>query len=144
MKTIATVFNIIFIAFTLMVLMTDGFPVVTFYILITLLSILVPILNIIYFVLSRKRTGILDLNHDTSASVENKLIKKDNVSFSIWLAVMIFNLIWFIFLCWSFVDQYPHPKEKGFFSYLLIAMLTPVFSFFTIYYNGLMKAESNT
>jgi hypothetical protein len=39
---------------------------------------------------------------------------------------IIFNIVFFGFVCWALIDQYPHPKESGVIAMAVLMVLTPI------------------
>jgi hypothetical protein len=42
------------------------------------------------------------------------------------LAAVICNIVFFGLVCWTMIDQYPHPKEDGFIAFAVLIILTPI------------------
>ena len=99
MKTLVVVCNVVFFAFTCVVLATDGLPKEVPYILLTLAVLLVPVLTVVALLRAR-----------------------------LMVAAAIANLVVLGLMVWSFVAQYPHPQEEGFVEYVVLAALTPILS----------------
>ncbi len=52
------------------------------------------------------------------------------------ITAMAFNMIHIGFVCWAFVDQYPHPEEDGFVAFLVMMVLTPILSLVVLFRGG--------
>ena len=101
MKTLAIICNIVLLGFTCFVLATDGLPKEATYIVFTIWMFLTLIL---------------------SAAV----ISRGGASHVMRIAAIVSNVVLLGFICWSLVDQYPHPKEAGFIPYVILLLLTPI------------------
>src|SRR5512138_2321199 len=101
MKTVALIFNLVLFGFTCLVMVTDGPPTETAYIVFTLWTLLTLVISplVIYRSFNRPVTRIVG---------------------------MIFNVVLLGFLCWALADQYPHPNEEGFIPFVALMFLTPV------------------
>jgi hypothetical protein len=42
------------------------------------------------------------------------------------IVAVICNIVFFGFVCWALVDQYPHPKEGGVIAMVVLMVLTPI------------------
>jgi peptidoglycan/LPS O-acetylase OafA/YrhL len=107
MRTLVLVCNIVSLAFTLLVLATDGPATKASYIGFTFLLFLIPLFTLLALARPRtfpaKTTTILRL----AATC---------------------NLVLLAFVCWALVDQHPHPNEPGFVPYAALMILTPILS----------------
>lgn len=103
MKVMTLVFNVVLLAFTCLVLATDGLPKEAKYVVFASWMMLTPILSIV--VISLK-----EMNKDSR------------------IGTIICNGILIGFVCWALVDQYPHPEESGFIEYVVLMVLTPIIS----------------
>lgn len=110
MKTLAFLCNVILLLFTSFVLLTDGFPVNSVYIIFTICVFFTIFLNIII--------------------IYRMIFKSFLISKKIRTACIICNAIFFFFVIWAAVDQYPHPAEAGFLPFLFLMTLTPILSLF--------------
>ena len=52
------------------------------------------------------------------------------------IGLIVWNIVLLGFICWAFVDQYPHPQEEGFIAYVLIMVLTPILSIVALLFRG--------
>jgi len=102
MKTLMVVSNFVFMAFTCLVMLTDGPATEPAYIALSVLLVAVPIITVI--------AGLA------------------NVGAGVRRAAGICNISVIIFIVWALIDQYPHPAESGFVPYVVVALLTPVLS----------------
>ncbi len=103
MKIITLIFNIVLFVFTCFVLVTDGLPKETSYIIFTLWTFLILILNVV-------------------------VISRNETSKNILLAAIIGNIILVGLVCWAIADQYPHPMEPGVVEFGVLMVLTPILS----------------
>ena len=93
-----------------MVLETDGLPTETGYIVFTLWALLTMVLSVV--VIARFRAG------EGLSSMRGKMR----------IAVIMCNIVLLGFICWALIDQYPHPEEDGFITYVILMMATPILS----------------
>lgn len=107
MKPLALICNVVSLAFTLLVLATDGPPTKPVYVVFGLLLLLIPLFTLLALI----RPGIL--------SASSRLVFR---------AAAIGNLLLLAFVCWALVDQHPHPDEPGFIPYAVLVLLTPALS----------------
>jgi hypothetical protein len=106
MKIAAIICNAVLFAFLCLVLLTDGLPVAIAYIIFTLLSLVTPVLNAL--VIWKGGTGPR--------------------SHKMRVAAIACNVILVGFICWAFVDQYPHPDEEGLLAFEIVMVLVPIIS----------------
>ena len=111
MKTVAIIVNIVLLGFTCLVLATDGLPKEVTYIVFTIWIFLTLIL---------------------SAAV----ISRSGVSRVMRIAAIVSYIFLLGFVCWSLVDQYPHPKEAGFIPFVILSLLTPVLNLLVLFLRG--------
>ena len=114
MRTFAIVLNVVLLAFTCLVLVTDGFPTTAVYIVLTVLLLVIPILTLIVLF---RRTG-------TDAPSSGRVLMERVVAAC--------NILLLVFVCWAIVDHYPHPKEEGFLAYVVLVIVTPGLSALTL------------
>lgn len=133
MRLVALICNILLFGFMCLVLITDGFPREIVYIVFTLLTPLILILNALVIFRSGMSHGWLGFQMKKRTLEE--LMKIDQL-FSTNAVIKIITIISnFILLgvsCWAFVSQYPHPKEEGFIVFTLLVFLTPVISIYAV------------
>jgi uncharacterized protein YhhL (DUF1145 family) len=43
------------------------------------------------------------------------------------------NIVFFGFVCWALVDQYPHPEEDGVLTFTVLIVLTPILSLVVLF-----------
>jgi hypothetical protein len=101
MKIAAVICNIVLVVFHCFVLLTDGFPRETSYIIFNLWALLTMILSVM-------------------------VILRFGTSNIMGIVAIIFNIVFFGFVCWALVDQYPHPKEGGVIAMAILMVLTPI------------------
>jgi hypothetical protein len=116
MKTVAVILNIVLLGFTCLVLATDGLPKEATYIVHTIWIFLTLIL---------------------SAAV----ISRGAVSHAMRTAAIVSNIVLLGFICWSLVDQYPHPKEAGFIPFVVLSLFTPGLNLFVLFHGGARDAR---
>jgi preprotein translocase subunit SecG len=122
MKIVVVVLNAVLFAFTCSILMVDGSPTETFYKLLTLFVLLVPLLSFLVILQSGMTDGWLGARIGTKPRVEPSstltLVRRVTVLLN---AVLLANS------CWAIVTQYPqHPKEEGLLAYAVVILLTPI------------------
>jgi hypothetical protein len=88
MKIVAVICNIVLFVFHCFVLSTDGFPKEVSYIIFNLWSLLTMIISVV-------------------------VILRFGTSNIMRIVAIICNIVFFGFVCWALIDQYPHPKESG-------------------------------
>lgn len=103
MRVLALLCNPASLAFTLLVFLTDGISAEASYRVFTVLLIVVPCVSLA--ILLRWPEGPIP-----SAALITSLL-------SVGLLAGI---------GWALVDQYPHPSEAGFLSYVVLMMATPI------------------
>ena len=129
MKISAIICNIILFLFTSLVLVTDGPPTETIYIVFTLWTFLTLILNTVVISRIGVGDGWLGLNKKEKVLEEQK--KTDEPSYKVTflrIVAIICNIVFLGFHCWAFVDQYPHPEEDGFIAFVVLMVLTSILS----------------
>lgn len=114
MRVLAVVCNVVFFAFTCLVLVTDGVSREAPYIALTALMLLVPVATALVLVRSRGAVAVERL-----AAVANLVLLAGIVA--------------------AMVDQYPHPDEEGFVTYAVLAAVTPVLSAVALLRRGAMR-----
>jgi hypothetical protein len=103
MKTLAVLCNVVLFIFTCFVLATDGAPTKAVYVIFSLVLLMTPVITV--FVLASRAAG------DGARRL-----------------AVVCNVLLLAFVCWAFVDQYPHPSEPGFMEYVVATVLTPLVS----------------
>jgi hypothetical protein len=112
MKTAAFIADVFLFLFTFFVLLTDGFPKETAYIIFTVWILLTLILS--SYIFSRNLSSV-------------PAIFKT--------AAVIFNFVFLAFVCWSLADQYPHPEEPGFLPFFVLMIAAPVLNLLVLLYS---------
>jgi hypothetical protein len=129
MKLLIVILNVILFLFTCLVLVTDGISKETFYIVLTLLLLLVPVFNMVVIMRNGANKGWLDYNLKKKALEKhmktNELTSKIPV---MNILAIICNIVLLGVSCWAIMNQYPHPKEGGLLLYIVILILTPILS----------------
>jgi hypothetical protein len=129
MKIIAIICNVILFGFICLVLITDGLPRDTIYIVINLWLILTLIFNFVVIFLSGANDGWLNLHMKRkSGEGQKKIDHLTSTSTIMRIVAIICNIVFIGFVCRAFVDQYPHPKEYGFIAFTVLMILTPILS----------------
>lgn len=120
-----------------LVLLVDGPPKGASYIVFTLWSLLTLILSSVVISRSGVSDGWLGLPMMRKASEEQK--KTDDLSSTstvMRVVAIIGNLVLSGFICWAFVDQYPHPEEDGLIAFAVLMVLTPILSMAVLFRRG--------
>jgi hypothetical protein len=122
MKIVAIVCNAVLFAFMCSILMVDGTPTETFYKLLTLFVLLVPLVSFFVVLHSGMTDGWLGVRIATKPRVEPSstliLVRRVAVLLNVGLLAS---------SCWAMVTQYPqHPKEEGLLAFAMLVLLTPI------------------
>jgi hypothetical protein len=137
MKIVAIICNIILFGFICFVLATEGPPRGTAYIVFTLWSILTLILSLVLISRTGAGKGLPGILIKRKVPGEQRkiedLISIDDIKI---IVVIVFNMVFFGFVCWAIVDQYPHPKESGVIIMAVLMLVTPVLNLVTIFKKG--------
>jgi len=129
MKISAIICNIMLFLFTCFVLVTDGPPTETIYIVITLWTFLTLILNTVVISGIRVGNGWVSLNQKEKVLKEQKKTNEfSSVGTSLRIVAIFNNIIFLGIHSWAFVDLYPHPEEDGFIAFVALMVLTPILS----------------
>lgn len=115
MRVTAIVCNIIMCVLTSLVVISEGVSNELIYQGFTLFMLLVPIMSTFILIKSVMPRS-------------TKLFKS-----SAYLVATILNILMVAFLVLAMVDQYPHPKEDGFITYVIIVAITPIINTFVLY-----------
>jgi hypothetical protein len=136
MKSAAVVFNVVLVAFTCLVMLTDGPPTGAVYIALTFALVLVPILSLT--ALLRRSGG--DGHPGTRVNGEALIVEQKEGRLSpgsgMRTAAILCNIVMFGLSCWALVDRYPHPEEDGFVAYVLVVVVTPILSVVALLRSG--------
>jgi hypothetical protein len=124
MKSLTLCCNIVFFGFTIFVMMTDGPPDSVFYIIFTVLLLLTPLLSMLVILHSRNR--IDQPLGNVSAAEQNKSIEVYAGRRMPEIGASILNLLLLGTDLWVLFEQYPHPRETGFYIFAALMLLTPV------------------
>jgi len=57
------------------------------------------------------------------------------------IAAMVCNIVFFGFVCWALVDQYPHPEEDGVIAFTMLMVLTPILSLVALLRHGVREGR---
>jgi formate hydrogenlyase subunit 3/multisubunit Na+/H+ antiporter MnhD subunit len=137
MKIVAVICNVVLFGFTCLVLVTDGPPKGASYIVFTLWSLATLILNAVVISRSGASDGWLGLYMKRKALEEpEKIDDLASRSTIMKIVAIICNLVFFGFVCWALVNQYPHPEEDGVVAFTVLMVLTPILSLVVIFCSG--------
>ncbi len=113
MGVIAIVCNLLLVAFTCLVVVTDGISTEAPYLALTFLVLVVPTASAV--VLFQDRQQRADAARGARPGP--------------WRVVAaILNALLLVGTCAAIVDQYPHPAEPGFIPYVVVSLMTPTLS----------------
>jgi hypothetical protein len=129
MKTLTVLCNVVLFGFTCLVLATDGAPTAAVYIIFTLLLMLIPVFTV--FAITRSGAGDGGPNLHSrrkTAEAQPRTGVFSSAHTAIARVAAICNVVLLVFVCWAFVDQYPHPEEDGFIAFAALTVLTPILS----------------
>ena len=115
MGTAAVVCNVVLVAFTCLVMATDGVSRELPYVVFTFLLLAVPTLSAALLVQRgpHRTDGVTDSSHAMRRA------SQIGVLCNIWLLAT---------ACWAIYDRYPHPDEEGFLAYVAVVLLAPILS----------------
>ena len=113
MKIVAIIFNLAMFLFTCLVLATDGMPKQASYVVFSLWVQLTRIFSPVAISLVGPGAGWIG-----SMKAKDLLI----------LGAIVLNVVSLGYVCWAFVDQYPHPDEEGFIEFAVMMVVTPILS----------------
>ena len=125
MRTAAVVCNVVLLAITGVILLTEGVPRNTHYLVVTLLLILVPLLNTV--VLVRKRMAPQKPSTDDRESAPITPMS---------CTAVLCNVVLFGASCWEGIAQYPYPEGNGVIPFVVLAVCTPILTVFAILRGG--------
>jgi hypothetical protein len=133
MKTAGIICNVILFAFICLVVATDGPSKEAVYIVFTLWWLLTPILSAA--VISRMKAGDGRLDLLIQGKTAEGTQKADGLSMraKMRITAIACNILFIGFVCWAFVDQYPHPNEEGFIPFLVMMALVPIISIVALF-----------
>jgi hypothetical protein len=100
MKILTVLCNIVLVAFTALVLVTDGAPTSIVYMALTLLLMAIPVFTVCV-VLRAGKTAMAR-------------------------AAAVCNVVLLALICWAIVDQYPHPPEEGVVAFTALTVSIPI------------------
>ncbi len=123
MKTFAVLCNLLSVAFTCLVIGTDGPPTKTAYIIFGALLLLVPVFSVVALVRSGAVRAWL-----SGGAGKGVPAASPAGSGALERAAAISNLVLIACLAAAIVDQYPHPNEEGYLAYVVLMLFTPVLS----------------
>jgi hypothetical protein len=125
MGTAAIVCNIVLIAITGVIILTEGVPRDARYLVLTLLMLLVPLLSAV--VLVRARIAPQGPSTDDDRSLAITLTNR---------AAVLCNLVLFGASCWAVVAQYPYPEGNSVIPFAVLTVCTPILSLMALLGGG--------
>ncbi len=127
MRRLTVVCNVVLLAFTALVVMTDGAPTETPYIAFTLLLLLVPTFTVVAIV--RRGAGTAWTRVPAAAGAPT-VVAGGRLPEGVLLerAAAIANVVLLVCVVAAVVAQYPHPKEEGVVAFVLLCLATPIVS----------------
>jgi len=117
MGTAAIVCNVVLLAITGAIIVTEGVPGDTRYLALTLLMLLVPLLSAV--VLVRERMAPQGPSTEDAGTSSTTLAHR---------AAVLCNLMLFGASCWAVVAQYPYPEGNSVIPFAVLAVCTPILS----------------
>ncbi len=128
MRRAAVICNIVLLAFTCLILMSEGIPREVPFLILTLLLLLVPILSLVVFL----RGGMT--HHEQS-------MRDDSSSMSTFInRVAVFcNFVLVGFSSWAAVSQYPYPEGNEVIPFALLMVFTPIIRLVVLFRSGKRK-----
>ena len=136
MKIIAIICNIILFGFICLVLVTDGPPGDASYVIFTLWWLLTLIINTVVIFYIGARDGWSGLHLKKPLKEQKKTDDLSSTRTIMRIVAIICNIFFFGFVCWAFIDQYPHPKEDGIIAFTVMMVLTPILSLVVLFLRG--------
>jgi NADH:ubiquinone oxidoreductase subunit 4 (subunit M) len=135
MRILAGICNVVLFGFTCLVLVIDGFPKEVSYIVFTLWSVLTLILSAVV-IFRWGNDGWLGFSMERKALEEQKKTDDLASASTMRIVAIISNIVFFGFVCWALVDQYPHPEEDGVIAFTLLMVLTPLLNLVVLFRSG--------
>jgi hypothetical protein len=117
MRLVAIVLNAVMLPFTVMVVVSDGMPTKAIYILFTLFMLALPVATVYALWRRRPAVRLVDRNGVAIAPLERLRV-----------AIGALNVLMIVAVITAIIDQYPHPDEPGFLTYVLVVCVTPLVS----------------
>ena len=143
MRIVALFCNIGLFLFTCFVLLTDGPPKETVYIILTMWALLTLILSAVVIIRVGASDGWLGLHLKRKALEDkNSIDGRSSLGTVMNIAAIICNLVLFGLVCWSLVDQYPHPREAGFIEFATLMVLTPILNLVVLFRNRTYRLQA--
>ena len=137
MKTAAIICSVVLFAFTCMVLVTDGLPTDSTYIVFNMWLLLTLILNVVVISRIGANDGRLWLQTpSTVAGGQGDAAGSSPASAFGRVVAAICNVVLLGFTGWAYVDQHPHPDEPGFTAFTVLMALTPILSLLVLLRGG--------
>jgi len=125
MGTAALVCNVVLLAITGLIILTEGLPGEGRYQVLTLLMLLIPLLTAA--VLVRQRIALQRPNAGNAAASAITLGNR---------AAVLGNLLLFGASCWAAVVQYPYPEGNSVIPFAVLAVCTPILSLLALLRGG--------
>jgi hypothetical protein len=135
MKIVAVICNIVLFGFTGLVLVGDDPPQETSYVVFTLWTLVTLILSSVMIYHSGARDGWLGMKRK-ALEEQKKSGDLSSIITIMRIVTIICNLVFFGFICWAFVYQYPHPDEEGIITYTVLMVLTPILNLVVLFRSG--------
>ncbi len=137
MKTLAVICNAALFGFTCLVLLVDGPPEGASYIVFTLWLLFTLILSSVVISRTGANEGLAAIPRARDL-LENERKTRDRSlsSNATRILAITSNVVLLGFICWAFVDQFPHPQEEGLIPYTILIVLTPVLSLMVLVRRG--------
>jgi len=136
MKIAALICNIALLGFIALVLLSEGLPRATVYVVFSLLTVVIPILNMVVISMIRAKNGRLVVRAKEKAPEDQgKIGERSSSGIVLKLVTIISNIALLVFACWAIIDQYPHPEEPGVIEMAVLMILTPILSAVVIYFS---------
>jgi len=125
MRTAALVCNVVLLAITGLIILTEGLPREGRYLVLTLLMLLIPLLSLV--VLVRQRAAPPRPSAENAGPSANTLANR---------AAVMGNLLLFGASCWAAVAQYPYPEGNSVIPFAVLAVCTPILSLLALLRGG--------
>jgi len=137
MKIVAVICNLVLFAFTCVVLATEGPPQAVSYWVFTVWALLTMILSAVVIFRIGETAGWLKVQPKSKAVMERpKVDEGASANTILRIVTIVANIVFFGFVCWAIVDQYPHPEEDGVLAFTVLMALTPLLSLVAVFRGG--------
>jgi hypothetical protein len=136
MKIAALICNIALFGFIALVLFTEGPPHATVYIVFSVLTVVIPILNMVVISTIGASDGWRGLSpRVVTPEGAGKTGDRSSSGIVLKLVTLVSNIVLLAFACWAIIDQYPHPEEPGVIEMSVLMILTPILSALVIFFS---------